>query len=78
MLWEMLVLRVGDAYPIAGAGACRAGTIGLWFTVAGTVVAVTEGDNTITIGGVAGTFFECPLASITSITSATVLGIIGR
>lgn len=74
----MLVLRTSDAYAISATGPLRAGTFGLWFTAAGSVTATTTSGNSIVIGGVVGSFFECPLASIQNLGTATVLGVLGR
>ena len=76
----MLVLKVSDAYTITpGPGDVRNGTIGLWFTAAGTASVTTKLGETITVGGVVGTFFECPIAKVTAVAGgAAVLGVLGR
>jgi hypothetical protein len=75
----MLVVRVSNAYAITpGPDDVRAGTMGLWFTVAGTATVVTTLGETITVGGERGVFFECPIRKVTAVAGATVLGVMGR
>lgn len=74
----MLVLRVSDAYALTpGPDPVREGTIGLWFTTAGTATVTTKKGEPITVGGLVGTFFECPIGTVTAST-ATLLGVLGR
>lgn len=75
----MLVVRVSDAYAITpGPGDVLAGTIGIWFTAAGTATCTTTSGNVIVVGGERGTFFECPIRKVTAVSGATVLGVLGR
>jgi hypothetical protein len=74
----MLVLRFSKLYPIASGADLRPGTIALYFSVGGTVV-ITQGSDTTSVVGVAGSTVETGVIdSITSITAATVLGCLGR
>lgn len=75
----MLVVRVSNAYAITpGPDDVRPGTMGLWFTVAGTATVMTALGETVTVGGQVGTFFECPIRKVTAVSGATVLGVMGR
>lgn len=70
--------RVSDVFTVTpSASDLQAGVIGLWFTTAGTATVTTIAGNSVSVGGVVGTFFECPIRKVTAAT-ATVLGVIGR
>jgi hypothetical protein len=74
----MLVLRFSQLYAMANAAALRPGTVALHFNTGGTVVMVQNGE-TVTLVGATGTTVETgPIDSITSITTAVLVGCLGR
>jgi len=75
----MIVREFSNAYAItAGPDPVREGTVGLWFTAAGTATVTTKSGDVVTVGGVVGSCFRCPIKLVTAVGGgASLLGLLG-